>query len=93
MAAVASCLAAVVTEIYSCGVCSGHELLRRQGRRGQVSAWMACALGPGAMRADAVAVIPSWAHSGLRPHIDEGRVGARWRYAVERCVWAHHTRL
>jgi hypothetical protein len=31
-AAAASILAAVLTEIYLCGVCSCHEMLRRNGR-------------------------------------------------------------
>jgi ubiquitin-activating enzyme E1 C len=36
-AAVASCLAAVLTEIYLCGICSCQEILRRNGR-GQAAA-------------------------------------------------------
>eukprot|EP01047_Picozoa_sp_COSAG01_P025607 COSAG01_NODE_1624_length_9704_cov_186.948777_3_plen_141_part_00 len=51
-AAVASILAAVLTEMYLCGVCSGQEILRRSGWPGERSTLVRCVVGRGCVIGD-----------------------------------------
>jgi UDP-3-O-[3-hydroxymyristoyl] glucosamine N-acyltransferase len=88
-AAVASFLAAVLTEIYLCGVCSCQQILRRSGRPGERSTLVRCVVGRGCVIGDGCELSHCYLWDGVV--IEDGVKAERALFAEKAVIGAGAT--